>query len=204
MELTHSSPVSSTPAQPIISDDPREMARRKFGRLVVATRKKRGYTSAYSLFHGNGGAKRFGFTYPHFLQIEKGQRLPSIESLKRLLPVLLAEGATQERREMLELYVRASLDGEALFDIVFQAPVQAAPAADNALLERAVDERIATVPRMSHEQFDAMTSTRGAFWVFHYFQSQGGKRIPSDAAARLGLSLAEAEDAFQRLSLIHI
>jgi transcriptional regulator with XRE-family HTH domain len=120
MESTHQILVTNSNPATTALDDPREAVRKKFGRLVTATRKKRGYTSAYSLFHGNGGSKRFGFTYPHFLQIEKGQRLPSIESLKRLLPILLSDGPSEERREMLELYVRASLDGEAIFDIVFR------------------------------------------------------------------------------------
>src|SRR5438874_9152894 len=59
--------------------------RTDFAEALVRTRRERGCPSAYGFFHGNGGRKRFGFTYPYYLLIEQGARLPSARHLGRIL-----------------------------------------------------------------------------------------------------------------------
>jgi len=94
-------------------------ARIRFGKRLKELRRARGYASAYAFYFRNGGEARFPFSYPHYLQIEKGTRLPSVKGIKTVAALLLEGADGSERSEVLSTYVQAMLGGDPLFETLF-------------------------------------------------------------------------------------
>jgi hypothetical protein len=94
-------------------------ARIRFGKRLKELRREKGYASAYAFYFRNGGESRFPFSYPHYLQIEKGTRLPSVKGIKTVASILLEGSDSPRRSEVLSTYVQAMLGGDPFFETLF-------------------------------------------------------------------------------------
>ena len=94
-------------------------ARIRFGKRMKELRRAKGYSSAYAFYFRNGGEARFPFSSPHYLQIEKGTRLPSVKGIKTVAALLLDGANGLERSEVLSTYVQAMLGGDPFFETLF-------------------------------------------------------------------------------------
>ncbi|MBI3554705.1 MAG: hypothetical protein HY074_00405 [Deltaproteobacteria bacterium] len=170
----------------------------RFSKALLSRRKERGYPTAYSFYHKNGARKTFGFSYHHYLLIEKGMRLPSQNSLKAILNALGLEatGFYPERKELLVHFVKALLNGDQLFDPVFKVarPGMGDPSSDTfeaELLKTTATKQVSDVPRMTKEQADAVTANPAAFWILNWLLQTG--QPASAEQLRIDLAFSEAD-----------
>ena len=59
-----------------------------FSEALLALRREAGFPSAYRFYHRNGGRRHFGFTYVHYLRLEKGAKAPRAEAFGAILKAL--------------------------------------------------------------------------------------------------------------------
>lgn len=149
-------------------------ARQDFADALMASRKERGFNTAYGFFHKMGGHANFGFSYKHYLLIESGCRLPSQEGFGRIIEGLGLQSTAfaNERRALVRAFLKALVDNNPLFDIVLNEsqPSVAAEAAklEDQLLDITARKALSDVPRMSTSQMELLTSDPMAFWIFNW------------------------------------
>ena len=181
----------------------------RFAKTLLGRRKERGYPTAYSFYHKNGARKTFGFSYHHYLLIEKGMRLPSQNSLKAILGALGLETTAfyAERKELLLLFMKALLNGDPLFDPLFKAgrsgmgesASEPAESLESELLKSTATKQTGDVPRMTKEQAEAVTNNPAAFWILNWLLQSGHPASPEQL--RIDLAYSEA-DVTAALSLL--
>ena len=174
-----------------------------FARALGAKREAAGFPTAYAFFHRRGGRERFGFSYHHYLLLESGKRLQSTEALERIVDALEAYPSTDvaTRRRLLQLYLRACVDGSALFDSVLSDPKTQArepgepqPQAER-ILDRVAKDMATTYHRFSDEDTRKIFSNMNAHWVLQLLTTTGAKRTPAQLAADLRIAPGEVERA---------
>jgi len=147
------------------------------------------------------------------MQIERGTRLPSKEALRLILGSLTGQlSFDDDCGNLLRLYIRATFDGDPLFDWILDPRHQArrsSPAKleggdSDRLIARVAKDKAKSVPRGSNAQFEAATSTTAAFWVWEWLLQSGRKSKPSDVAEILGLPLAEVTTAIDALVSVRL
>ncbi len=209
MGQTRSSPTKQRPA----SSDHRRLAAK-----FADARKKRGFPTAYGFFHKNGGKGHFGFSYLHYLLIERGLRLPSVQSLRAILEVIAREAThSDDRNSILTLYLKALTGGDPIFDPVLTSrPSSSAPSAIPSLREEthlqdaaesdtdrlvrlAATTHKGAIPRMSKEQVEAVLSSPACFWIFQWLLQTGLKLDLAALAENLSLKAPEVLAAATRL-----
>jgi hypothetical protein len=201
--------------------------RSRFAETLVRVRKERGCPSAYGFFHGNGGRRKFGFTYHYYLLIEQGRRLPSAPFLGKILELLGVSGVAlhDQRRELLTLYLEELAQGEPLFDVILEpakkTPVEAAaPSATQTqtqthaqahvapdgpfgpgeeLLKTTARRRVSETPHMTPEQYEAANSSAAALWTHQYLLQSGKARTAEQLVQELGIPPRELEFALRVL-----
>ncbi|MBI3542241.1 MAG: hypothetical protein HY075_03065 [Deltaproteobacteria bacterium] len=178
----------------------------KFAKALLARRKERGYPTAYSFYHKNGGRKTFDFSYHHYLLIEKGMRLPSQNSLKAILSALGLEnvGFYPERKELLVHFVKALLNGDPIFEPVFKSarPGASDPSSESfeaELLKTTATKQVSDVPRMNAEAAGAITGNPAAFWILNWLLQTGVPTGLQQLRVAFGYTEAEASAAVQLL-----
>ncbi|HAZ11240.1 MAG: hypothetical protein A2X86_08290 [Bdellovibrionales bacterium GWA2_49_15] len=171
---------------------PEAIWRKKFSGALSKVRQERGHHSAYAFFHENGGQKYFGFSYNHYLRIERGVRLPDQLGLKRILDALGSSfGLYFERRPLLLLYVKALLGGDPLFDSVFAKPIttdsidSGKTSPQDMILRNVAKTKWGEIPLMSRQQLDLITSDKEVYWIFIWLVSTGLKRTVAELAIDL-------------------
>jgi hypothetical protein len=178
--------------------------RQRLGRFITKQRRERGYETAYGFFHKNGGAKYFGFTYAHYLQIEKGLRIPGRKGIVALMPLLLGPGVPERRQELVMLYLKAALDWDPAFDCAFPAQAREGSANDkkpeDQLLSQLLNERVSSAPRMSLEQFQAIASGPDTLWVYNWLHNTGYTETPQQIADALKIPLPKVTGALESLA----
>lgn len=181
-----------------------------FGRALAAWRKERGYPTAYAFFHKSGGKRYFGVEYAYYLRVERGERLPSPDHLARILDALGSSVSHARSRDgILTAYLRATVDGHALFDPVLAASTKPAapvgspePEVQASVLKRVSEQTLQSMGRISDEQWQAITSGRAALWVFYWLFYTGSSASTEHLGSQLGFPPSEAAQAVDRL--IHV
>ena len=79
----------------------------RFGTLLAGLRESGGYPSARKFYRAGGGAKRFGCTYRHYVNVEKGRCAPSEHVMAAVCQMLhFEEDPAGAAGEFLDEYVR--------------------------------------------------------------------------------------------------
>lgn len=185
-------------------------ARLAFTRTLKNLRKVKGFGTAYAFYHKSGGAKYFGFAYNHYLRIESGDRLPSEEGMVKILDALtlkLMHGS--ERRELLELYLRAMLGGHAILDELFVKnsamhdatlnQVDVAARIESLILSHAAKHKVAAVPRLDPAQLESLKDNPTAFWLLVLLTETALEASVEELAPALGETLEKVEAAARLL-----
>lgn len=203
---------------------------RRFADRVVDARKKRGFPTAYGFFHKNGGKTHFGFSYLHYLLIERGLRLPSVASLRAILEVVAREAThSEDRLAILTCYLKALTGGDPIFDpVLAHRPLPAAadlqppplpgetvpafredthtqPAAESdtdRLVRLAASTHKGSIPRMSREQVEAVLSSPAGFWVFQWLLQTGLRLDIAGLSESLELKTPDVLAATARLQQV--
>lgn len=77
----------------------------RFGVLLTGVREGCGYPSARKLYRVGGGAKRFGCTYRHYKNVEKGRCAPNERVMSAVCEVLCLHEDSESARALLDEYV---------------------------------------------------------------------------------------------------
>ena len=174
--------------------------RKDFSRKLLKLRRLRGYPTAYRFFHSPRKASGLGISFQQYLRIEKGERLPSTETLKEILDALgLVSKLFAERDELVRLYVRASMGGDAIFDQLLDVHHKAVAPAEPTVADLALRERFAAIPDMSVDQAISILSDTHRFWFFEWLLHTGKCVTAAEAAVQFGTSELDAVTALEML-----
>ncbi len=184
-----------------------KQAREAFALSLVTWRKERGYPTAYAFFHKSGGKRYFGVEYAYYLRMERGERLPSSDHLARILDALgSAVSHARARDQILTAYLKAMVEGHALFDPILAAPSKPAsptgsaePEVQATVLRRVSEQTLQSMDRISDDQWQAITSSSAAVWVFYWLFYTGSSASDAHLCSQLGLQPLECAQATSRL-----
>jgi hypothetical protein len=181
----------------------------KFAKALLTRRKERGYPTAYAFYFKNGGQRCFGFSYHHYLLIEKGMRLPSQPALKAIIEAMGLHnvGFYPERKELLVYYVKALLAGDPMFDPVFKAAkggTEESQGFEAELLKTTATRQVSDVPRMSKDQAEVVTANPLAFWLLNWLLQSGTARTGEQLAKDLGVPYHDLVPPIQALLKHHL
>lgn len=187
-------------------DEKAQLAREQFASELQAWRKETGFTTAYAFFHKCGGNKHFGFSYKHYLMIESGERLPSVDAMKAIAGALRGEQARLEtRKRVLKQYLRALVEGEELFEPAFAESIDVKQilgerTPDEQLLSLVGRRKMRSAPRMSVDQYEVVVARPANFWVHEWLVGTGQRASVSTLAQSLNLSESDVSRALKELS----
>lgn len=169
-----------------------------FAANLIRARAAAGFDTAYKFYHRNGGRRHFGFTFVHYMRIEKGASVPQPEGLERIMLALRLLPTQAEARELLISYLRASLGGGRCADYVleplFSGQAPAAGGADPMTWMKAHSS-----VHLSPQEFTAMASSEAAYWCAEALCSDGGAWTAAALAARLELDPKAAARGLEAL-----
>jgi len=169
-----------------------------FAANLIKARAAAGFDTAYKFYHRNGGRRHFGFTFVHYMRVEKGGSVPKPECLERILLALRLLPTQAEARELLISYLRASLGNGRCADYVleplFSGQAPAAGGTDPMTWMKAHSS-----VHLSPEEFTAMASSEAAYWCAEALCSDGGAWAPEELAEKLQLAPKAAARALEAL-----
>ncbi len=175
--------------------------RSEFAKRLSELRRQRGYPTAYRFFHSPRRGDGLGISFQQYLRIEKGERLPSVETLKTILRILgQLSPLYTDRDTLLLLYIKASMGADPIFDSVFAKPAGAPTVVEPTLTDLALRERFAAIPDMSVNQAESMLDDTHRFWFFEWLLHTGKLVNAAEAAAHFGTSELDAATALEALA----
>lgn len=170
-----------------------------FSAALSFLRREAGYPTAYRFYHRNGGRRHFGFTYVHYLRLEKGAKAPRAEYFGAILKALRLAPVQEGAKALFRAYLRDLLGSEEAFELIVGGVAKApevAPTVAEGGYERLRREH--TV-HMSPAMFEAVARDRVSYWTSELLLNDGGSWSAKDIRARLDCSESEAASALKNL-----
>ncbi len=175
-----------------------------FSDALLRLRREAGFPSAYRFYHRNGGRRHFGFTYVHYLRLEKGAKAPRAEAFGAILKALRLAPAQEGARLLFRSYLMDTLGGRENYELIVGGVREDAPTISPTLAEGGFERlKREHLMHMSPEQFTAVAKDEVSYWTSELLLNDReswdaeavSKRLdcpPSAAAAALE-SLAEVK-----------
>jgi hypothetical protein len=169
-----------------------------FGQCLGRLRRQAGFSSAYHFYHGNGGRRHFGFTYVHYLRVEKGRSLPPAQRLP-LLAIALRLSPGQEGAKALYLSYLRTLLGQEAYETVLapllsaQGPVKGQSRAPLAWLT--AQHTVHLTP----DQFELLASDGDVYWCSEMLLNDSESWTIAALAEKLGRPDAAIKAALGKL-----
>lgn len=171
----------------------------EFSKRLTRARLDAGFKTAYRFYHGNGGRRHFGFTYIHYLRVERRGALPSPDRVSALLSALRLEPGAEARRALCLAYLRDLLGAEP-FELI-AAPLLRAPSGPPAAGAEALRWMKAEhAVHLTPAQFKLLARDETAYWCSELLCNDSGSWSPAEATARLDVSEKAAAAALSRLA----
>jgi hypothetical protein len=172
-----------------------------FSEALLALRHEAGYPSAYRFYHRNGGRRHFGFTYVHYLRLEKGAKAPRAEAFGAILKALRLAPAAEGARLMFRAYLLDVLGSPEAYELIVGSVSADVPTISPTHAEGGFDRlKRERLMHMSIEQFTAVAHDETSYWCSELLLNDNGSWSPKDVSGRLNCAPKEAADALDRLT----
>ena len=172
-----------------------------FSEALLALRREAGFPSAYRFYHRNGGRRHFGFTYVHYLRLEKGAKAPRAEAFGAILKALRLAPAADGARALFRSYLLDVLGSPEAYELIVGSVSAAVPSVSPTLAEGGFDRlKREHLMHMNIEQFTAVSHDETSYWTSEMLLNDNGTWAPKDVADLLGCTPAEAAVALDRLT----
>jgi len=164
-----------------------------FSERLARMRREAGFPTAYRFYHSNGGRRHFGFTYVHYLRLEKGASLPRTAWLPGLLSGLRLSPGDPGTREFFLDFLKDLTGGEDGYALIV-APLlchhgSKTPAGPEAFRWMKAHHSIHLTPA----QFKALAADESAYWCSEILLNDDAPWTAAAAAEVLGIPEAEAK-----------
>jgi hypothetical protein len=172
-----------------------------FSEALSALRREAGFPSAYRFYHRNGGRRHFGFTYVHYLRLEKGAKAPRAEAFGAILKALRLAPAADGARAMFRAYLLDVLGSPEAYELIVGSVSKSVPTVSPTLAEGGFDRlKREHLMHMSIEQFTAVSNDETSYWTSELLLNDNGAWTPKDVAERLDCAPKAAAEALDRLT----
>lgn len=172
-----------------------------FSEALLDLRREAGYPSAYRFYHRNGGRRHFGFTYVHYLRLEKGAKAPRSEAFGAILKALRLASSADGARRLFRAYLLDMLGSPEAYELIIGAVSKSVPSVSPTLAEGGFDRlKREHLMHMSVEQFTAVSSGEIEYWTSELLLNDGGSWGAKEIAERLECSTASAAKALESLT----
>ncbi len=172
-----------------------------FSEALLALRRDAGFPSAYRFYHRNGGRRHFGFTYVHYLRLEKGAKAPRAEAFGAILKALRLAPAADGARRLFRSYLLDVLGSPEAYELIVGSVSADVPSVSPTLAEGGFDRlKREHLMHMSPEQFTAVSRDANAYWTSELLLNDDGTWTPKDVAGRLGCSASDGAAALELLT----
>ncbi len=169
-----------------------------FSSQLIKARTAAGFDTAYKFYHRNGGRKHFGFTFVHYMRIEKGASVPRPEWMERIMVALRLLPTQAEARELLAGYLRGMLGGGHGAEYVLGpllSGLESRPGQQGSMQWMKAHSSV----HMTPAEFSAMAASETAYWCGEALCSDGGSWTPAELAGKLSLDTKAAAKALESL-----
>lgn len=171
-----------------------------FAVCLSRLREECGFHSAYRFYHGNGGRRHFGFTYVHYLRIEKGKALPSADLFPLLLLALRLSPGESRCRDLQLSYLKSSLGSEKAFEALLAPLLCAHERPDGAANQAAMRwMKSQHAVHLSPEQFRVIARDAETYWCSELLFNDRGTWSPAELAAELQADVEAVRAALKDL-----
>lgn len=176
-----------------------------FSEALLALRREAGFPSAYRFYHRNGGRRHFGFTYVHYLRLEKGAKAPRAEAFGAMLKALRLAPAADGARTLFRAYLLDVLGSPEAYELIVGSVSKSVPTVSPTLAEGGFERlKREHLMHMSIDQFTAVSHDETSYWTSELLLNDDGSWSPEDVAGRLGCSPREAAAALERLAKVKL
>ena len=118
-----------------------------FSEALLSLRREAGFPSAYRFYHRNGGRRHFGFTYVHYLRLEKGAKAPRAEAFGAIIKALRLAPAAEGARLMFRAYLLDVLGSPEAYELIVGSVSAGVPTV-SPTLARTASSRLSSRPGM--------------------------------------------------------
>ncbi|MBI5246372.1 MAG: hypothetical protein HY923_04275 [Elusimicrobia bacterium] len=172
-----------------------------FSEALLALRREAGFPSAYRFYHRNGGRRHFGFTYVHYLRLEKGAKAPRAEAFGAILKALRLAPAQDGARKMFQAYLLDVLGSPEAYELVVGGLSATAPQVSPTLAQGGFDRlKREHLMHMNVEQFTAVSHDETSYWTSELLLNDGDSWDAAMIVERLGCPAKDAAAALERLA----
>ena len=171
-----------------------------FSASLLALRREAGFPSAYRFYHRNGGRKHFGFTYVHYLRLEKGAKAPRAEAFGAILKALRLAPSHEGARKLFRAYLLDVLGSQEAYEMVVGGLAETAPKVSPTLAEGGFERlKREHLMHMNVEQFTAVSRDESGYWISELLLNDQNSWDAKECAAKVGGTEADAAAALERL-----
>lgn len=171
-----------------------------FSSALLALRREAGFPSAYRFYHRNGGRLHFGFTYVHYLRLEKGAKAPRAEAFGAILKALRLAPSHGGARRLFKAYLLDVLGSPEAYELVVGGLAEDAPKVSPTLAEGGFERlKREHLMHMNTEQFRAVSESEHAYWISEVLLNDQGSWDAKTAGEKVGCAEKEAAAALARL-----
>jgi len=172
-----------------------------FSEALSSLRREAGFPSAYRFYHRNGGRRHFGFTYVHYLRLEKGAKAPRSEAFGAILKALRLAPAADGARTLFRSYLLDVLGSPEAYELIVGSVSKSVPTVSPTLAEGGFDRlKREHLMHMSPEQFTAVARDETVYWTSELLLNDDGSWTPKELAERLGCPAKDAAEALDSLT----
>jgi len=172
-----------------------------FSEALLSLRREAGFPSAYRFYHRNGGRRHFGFTYVHYLRLEKGAKAPRAEAFGAIIKALRLAPAAEGARLMFRAYLLDVLGSPEAYELIVGSVSAGVPSVSPTLAEGGFDRlKREHLMHMNPEQFTAISLDETSYWTSELLLNDNGSWGPKEVAQRLDCSVKDASAALDRLT----
>lgn len=172
-----------------------------FSEALLFLRREAGFPSAYRFYHRNGGRRHFGFTYVHYLRLEKGAKAPRSEAFGAILKALRLAPAADGARKLFRSYLLDVLGSPEAYELIVGSVSASVPTVSPTLAEGGFERlKREHLMHMNPEQFTAVSKDETSYWTSELLLNDNGVWTPKDIADRLGCTTKQASDALDSLT----
>jgi hypothetical protein len=174
----------------------------EFAVVLKGARETAGYPSSRSFFNRNGGAKFFGCTYRHYLNIESGKAMANGKLIEKIAVALGLLTDRERARAFVLGYLRSTAESEELVNLIVQTLGPAAEkfkGAESPLVDSMARVNQAHTFDLSREQSEWQCRSAENYWTFTIISHDKGAWDAGTIAQATGFDKKKIEKALQEL-----
>lgn len=176
---------------------------KNFSGILRGLRLDAGHKTPRRFYLAQGGRAFFGCTYRNYANVEYGRSLPSPALMEKIASALRLDSDDARARPILTAYLRATLEGTALFDHILRALGRGPhSAADRwSPMRRALEENVrARAFSLTRDQTDVVAGSVEGHWAFGVLIHDGGWWTPKGLAQATGLRAGRLRRVLEQLT----